>query len=141
MKFETCTTILNSYKKFVEEKNIEGFVSLFSDKAQIFDLWSVWSYNGLQGWKEMASDWLGSLGEEKLGVDFEDIQSKVTSQMAWISCTVRFTAYSSDGARLRSLQNRMTFILELEHELWKITHHHSSAPVDHQTLKVILKKN
>jgi ketosteroid isomerase-like protein len=141
MSSEPSTAILNSYKKFVEEKNIDGFVSLFSDNVEIFDMWSVWSYQGLSDWKGMAADWLGSLGEESLIVDFEDIHSKTTAQMVCVTCITRFTAYSASGTRLRSLQNRMTFVLEPLRENWKITHHHSSAPINHETLKVLLQKN
>lgn len=69
----------------------------------------------------------------------ENLQIKQTSQMAFFSAFVKYTATSPDGTPLRSLQNRMTCVLEPKDGRWKITHEHTSAPVDHNTLKVSLK--
>ena len=88
----------------------------------------------------MAEEWFRSLKDERVVVDMENLQIKQTAHMALVSTFVKYTAISPDGLPLRSLQNRMTCVLEPIEGSWKIMDEHTSAPVDHNTLKVSLKR-
>ena len=50
--------------------------------------------------------------------------------MGAISAFTTFAAISPDGTELRSMNNRLTWILRKEPDgAWKIVHEHTSAPV------------
>jgi ketosteroid isomerase-like protein len=133
--------ILNEYKRAVYEKNVDLFSGLYDKNLLAFDMWGPnWKYQGVQSWTEMAQDWFKSIGTERVVVDFDDIQVKMSVAMAWVSAYVKYSAVSAEGTELRSLQNRMTCVLEQINGSWKITHEHTSGPIDPNTLKVSLKR-
>ena len=44
------------------------------------------------------------------------------------------------SAVLRSLSNRMTVVLRRRDGEWKVVHEHTSAPIEHETLKARLQR-
>lgn len=133
--------ILDGYKQAVYEKNLSAFEALYDENISVFDMWGAnWKYQGIQSWMGMAQEWFSSLKDERVVVDFEEVQMKQSSEMAFVSAYVKYSAVSAEGATLRSLQNRMTCVLELKNGSWLITHEHTSGPIDHSTLKVSLNR-
>lgn len=132
-------SLFETYKNSVFQKDVNAFVSIFDEQVQIFDMWA-WAYEGLVAWREMATGWFGSLGTERVVVQFDDIQVQATGEMGYATANVRFAAISESGQELRYLQNRLTWVAQKKEGVWKIIHEHTSGPVDHVTLKVILKK-
>jgi uncharacterized protein (TIGR02246 family) len=133
--------ILETYKTAVYDKDIESFMSIYDENIEVFDMWgTTWAYRGAHAWREMTKEWFGGLGDERVVVDIEGIQVKQTEAMAFVSAFLKYTALSAEGKSLRSLQSRMTCVLESKNGVWKVIHEHTSAPVDHTTLKVSLKR-
>jgi uncharacterized protein (TIGR02246 family) len=131
--------LLDTYKNAVFQKDVEAFCSIFDDNVLIYDMWQ-WSYNGLLSWRQMAEKWFASLGTEKVLVVFDDIQVHSTDQMASACAYVKFAAVSESGQELRHLYNRLTWVLQKKDGGWKIIHEHTSGPVEHSTLKVIIDR-
>jgi len=59
----------------------------------------------------MVTGWFGSLGQERVQVEFESPRVVVADTMAMATAFVTFAALSPDGKPLRSLQNRLTWVL------------------------------
>jgi uncharacterized protein (TIGR02246 family) len=133
-------SLFDTYKNTVYEKNLEGFLSIFDKELHVFDMWGQWSYQGLEAWREMAKGWFGSLGTERVVVDFDGVQSTVSDDMGVATAFVTFTGVSAEGRKLRSLQNRLTWVIRRKEGAWKVIHEHTSSPLDHATLKAILKR-
>ena len=133
-------SLLEIYKNAVLKKDIETYISIFDEKIRVFDMWEKWACNGLDAWRKIANDWFGSLGTDRDVVEFEDIQIEATAELATVTAFVKFTAVSEKGEELRYLQNRLTWIARKKDGGWKITHQHTSGPVDFKTMKVILRK-
>ncbi len=134
--------VMAGYKQAVYEKNVEAFLALYDESVTVFDMWGPqWVCQGIRAWGEMARDWLGSLGSERVVVEFDDLQVRQTLEMATVTAYVTYTAVSGDGTTLRSLQNRMTCTLEKRSGPWLITHEHTSGPIDHNTLKASLRRS
>ena len=121
-------------------KDVEAFVSIFADDVRVFDMWGTWSHDGIDAWRQMATDWFGSLGDERVRVDFDEVRSTVGEDVALVSAFVTFTGLSADGDELRSLNNRLTRALRRTEGVWKVVHEHTSAPVDMATGKVDLAR-
>ncbi|WP_342315131.1 nuclear transport factor 2 family protein [Lysobacter sp. FW306-1B-D06B] len=131
---------LHAYRDAVLAKDVEAFVRLYDDDLHVFDMWGDWSLRGLAAWRRMAQGWFGSLGDECVVVSFDDIQSSIAGAIAYGHATVTYTAQSKDGVAVRSLSNRMTLVLQRRGEDWKVVHEHTSAPIEHATLKAVLQR-
>lgn len=132
--------ILKAYSAAVDAKDVDAFAALYDENVCVFDMWGTWKYQGLKAWRAIAEEWFDSLGTERVVAEFNDVQSKQTPHLAFVSAFTKYTAVTLDGKILRSLQNRLTWVLEPKNGVWKITHEHTSAPADHKTLKVSLKR-
>jgi ketosteroid isomerase-like protein len=113
-------------------------MSLYDPDLFVFDSWNVWSYEGTEAWRSMTQDWFTSLGAERVAVEFTDERSSGSGALAYAAATVRYTALSAGGQSLRSLQNRITVVLELKNGTWRIVHQHTSSPIDFETKSAIL---
>lgn len=132
--------VVEAYKAAVNAKDVDKFVSLYAQDVVVFDMWGEWSYKGTEAWRKMAADWFGSLGSERVIVEANDVRVIAENNIAIIHAFVTFKGVSAEGKELRAMQNRFTWVLQNREGAWKILHEHSSAPVDFETSKVILKR-
>jgi uncharacterized protein (TIGR02246 family) len=132
--------VLDAYKAAVLSKDVDGFIGLYDQNVRVFDMWGEWSYNGVEAWRGMVTDWFGSLGTERVVVEMNDVDLIVTEDVAIASAFITYQGTSAEGEALRAMQNRITMVLKHKDGHWKIVHEHSSAPADFQTSKVILQR-
>jgi len=121
--------ICEGYKSSVYENDVEGFVGLYHREARVFDTWEAWSYEGVGERREVIEKWFSSLGDERVGVTFDRIQAVVVDELATVSARVVYAGLSAAGKELRSMQNRLTWVLKPEGGGWKIIHEHTSVPI------------
>ena len=133
-------SLFETYKNAVFQKDAEAFAAIFDSNVRVFDMWVLWSYDGLTDWKEMAKEWFGSLGTERVVVTFDGIQIEESGEMALATAYVRFAAIAESGDEIRYLQNRLTWVARKKEGRWIIIHQHTSSPIDFGTMKVILKR-
>ena len=131
---------LEAYKAAVHAKDAAAFAALYGEHVQVFDMWGTWQYQGIAAWREMAAGWFGSLGSERVLVEFDEVEATLAPELAVGHAFVTFTAVSAEGVALRSLNNRLTIVMQRSAGVWKIVHEHTSAPVDPETAKVMLKR-
>ena len=131
---------LARYSAAAYEKDVDAFVSLYSDELHVFDMWNSWELRGIDAWRAMAAGWFSSLGEERVVVKATDVVATVNGELAMGHATLTYTAISADGQELRSLDNRITLAMRRVGNAWKIFHEHTSAPIDHKTMKGVIKR-
>jgi uncharacterized protein (TIGR02246 family) len=122
--------ILTAYVAAVRAKDVDAFVGLYADDVRSFDLWERWSYDGKDELREMVSGWFGSLPEDEVvAVEFDEVRTQPGEDVAAVSAFTTFAAVAPDGAVLRSMNNRLTWVLRKDPGgAWKIAHEHTSAP-------------
>jgi uncharacterized protein (TIGR02246 family) len=126
---EQVKEILNAYAAAVRAKDVKAFLALYADDVRTFDLWNVWTYDGKPALRSMVGEWFGSLSDdETVVVKFDDVRTQTDSDLAAVSAFTTFAAEASDGTELRSMNNRLTWILRRDDDGWKIVHEHTSAP-------------
>ena len=123
--------MLTAYAAAVRAKDVEAFLDLYAEDVRTFDLWGVWTYDGKDALREMVTEWFGSLPDyEVVAVEFDEVRSEAGSDVAAVSAFTSFAAESRDGTELRSMNNRLTWVLRKDADgAWKIAHEHTSAPV------------
>jgi uncharacterized protein (TIGR02246 family) len=123
------TCVCENYKRAVHEKDVAAFLALYDPSARVFDTWGVWSYEGETARRKVIEQWFSSLGEEHVAVTFDRPQAAITGELATLTARVIYAAISPAGAELRSMQNRLTWVLKLDSGAWKIIHEHTSVPI------------
>jgi ketosteroid isomerase-like protein len=131
---------LEQYKAAVYSKDVAAFLSLYAEDVHVFDMWNQWEMRGIDAWRGMVQGWFGSLGNERVVVSSSDIASTVSADIALGHATLTYTAVSAEGKELRSLDNRITLALRRVGDVWKIFHEHTSGPIEHETLKGMIKR-
>ncbi len=62
-------------------------------------------------------------------VEFDEVRTQTGSDVARSARSRPFAAVSPDGNELRSMNNRLTWVLRRNADgAWKIAHEHTSAP-------------
>ncbi len=120
---------LDRYAAAAHAKDVEAFLALYADDVRTFDLWGVWSYDGKPALRAMVGEWFGSLpDDETVVVKFDDVRMQTGDDLAAVSAFTTFAAETPDGTELRSMNNRLSWILRRDGDGWKIVHEHTSAP-------------
>ena len=124
--------MLESYAAAVRAKDAAAFLDLYADDVRNFDLWSEWSYDGKDALRRMVAEWFDSLpDDEVVQVRFDEVGTQAGDDLAAVSAFTTFAAVSPDGTELRSMNNRLTWILRRDARgAWKIAHEHTSAPAN-----------
>ncbi len=122
--------MLEAYAEAVRAKDVDAFSALYADDVRTFDLWSVWSYDGKDAHRAMVSEWFGSLADdEEVVVEWDEVRTQAGDDVAAVSAFLTYKAVSTDGTELRSMNNRLTWVLRKDADgTWKIVHEHTSAP-------------
>lgn len=127
-----------SYTTAVWQKDAAALLSLYDEKLVSFDMWDRGYYKNLQEWSPGIEDWLGSLGDEKVKVDFEMVVTHASETVGFTSGLISFQAISLDGTVLRGMKNRISLGFSKFGNEWKVVHQHISAPVTSENLTAIL---
>ena len=122
--------MLAAYAAALQARDVEAFVGLYADDVRTFDLWERWSYDGRDELHAMVAEWFGSLADDEVvEVAFDEVRSQPGEDVAAVSAFTTFRALSPEGQELRSMNNRLTWVLRREPDgEWKIAHEHTSAP-------------
>ena len=132
--------VLDSYQSAVFAKDAEVFIGLYDPGVRVFDAWGVWSYEGAAAWRKAIDAWFASLGEERVRVTFEDVQTLSAGDLAVVNAIVTYAGISAEDAQLREMQNRLTWCLRRAGSVFRIVHEHTSAPISFDESKAILRR-
>ena len=89
--------VLRSYESAVLAKDIEAFMRRYDPKVRVFDAWGVWSYEGHEAWRIAVEGWFSSLGQERVKVSFDEVQSSEGHELATLSAMVTYAALNAQG--------------------------------------------
>jgi uncharacterized protein (TIGR02246 family) len=132
--------LLERYAAAARAKDVEAFLALYADDVRSFDLWERWSYDGKDELRRMVEQWFGSLGDETVAVEFDEVRTQIGADVAAVSAFTTFRGISAAGEELRSMNNRLTWVLRKEGDDWRIVHEHTSAPAGDEG-KVSLRRS
>jgi ketosteroid isomerase-like protein len=121
--------MLAKYAAAVRAKDVDAFVDLYAGDVRTFDLWSVWSYDNKDELRGMVTEWFGSLGDDLVTVEWDELRTQDGEDVAGLSAFLTFRGLSANGEELRSMNNRLSWVLRKDGDgEWKIAHEHTSAP-------------
>jgi ketosteroid isomerase-like protein len=132
--------IVESYKAAVFAADAEAFIRLYHPAVRVFDTWGVWLYDGAPAWQRAVEGWFASLGTERVRAGFSEVQILAGRPLAALDAIVTYTAESAKGEALRSMQNRITWVLRETGHVLRIVHEHTSAPVGFDDCNAILTR-
>lgn len=132
--------VVESYKAAVLAADAEAFMRLYHPAVRVFDTWGVWLYDGAAAWQRAVEGWFTSLGSERVRVSFSEVQILAGQPVAALNAIVTYAAESAKGEPLRSIQNRISWVLRETGHVFRIVHEHTSAPVGFEDSKAILAR-
>ena len=132
--------VVESYKAAVFAADAKAFMHLYDPAVRVFDAWGVWLYDGAAEWQRAVEGWFTSLGSERVRVSFSEVQVLPGQPVAVLNAIVTYAAESAKGEALRSMQNRITWVLRETGHVLRIVHEHTSAPVGFEDSKAILTR-
>ena len=130
---------LAAYQAAVLAKDVEAFVSIYAEDARIFELWGTWEHD-IASWREMAKGWFAFLGDQRSVVEAHDVRTQVSGDMALLMASLTYRAVDAAGTELRSLDNRLSWVLRQRGGRWLVVHEHTSVPLAHADGKGIVKR-
>jgi len=133
--------LLTVYSESAYAKDIDRFMTNYADDVRVFDLWGSWEIRGAATWREGIAGWFDSLGDDRVVVEFDDVEVAVSGELATLSAFVTYSAEAASGERIRQMTNRLSWTLSRQDGAWRVTHEHTSAPVDAETGKVMLSRS
>jgi ketosteroid isomerase-like protein len=133
--------ILGLYESAVFKKDVDAFMRLYDPAVRVFDAWGVWSYEGAEAWQRAVEGWFTSLGSERVKVGFDDVTVWTAKDLSSVSAVVTYAGQSADGQSLRSMQNRLSWVLRTVGHVPRIVHEHTSAPLGFEDQKAILVRD
>lgn len=132
--------VVQAYRDAVAAKDVAALVRLYHPQVRLFDAFGVWSHEGLASWQTTVEGWFSSLGDERATASFEDLRIVGSEGFALVTAIVTFAGFSAQGEPLRSMQNRLTWGLDLSAGEPRIVHEHTSAPIGFEDMKAILQR-
>ena len=130
---------LADYQAAVLAKDVDAFMAVYADDLQVFELWATWTHDHAS-WREMATGWFAFLGTERCVVEAADVRVRASGAMALLTATLTYRAVDASGRELRSLDNRLSWVLREAGGRWQVMHEHTSVPLAHESAKGILRK-
>ncbi|MEO7152730.1 MAG: nuclear transport factor 2 family protein [Burkholderiaceae bacterium] len=137
---KSLARVIESYASAVYGRDVEAFMRLYDPKVRVFDTWGVWEYEDAAKWRSAIESWFTSLGAERVKVTFEDVKSSGASDFSVVSAIVTYAGISAGGEPVRSMQNRLSWVLKTSGHVLRIVHEHTSAPVGFEDMKAILQR-
>jgi uncharacterized protein (TIGR02246 family) len=131
---------LQAYQAAVAARDVDALVALYDEDAEVFDAWGAWSHRGRAAWRAVARDWLAAHDDGRHVVEFEDVRTELAPGLAVVHAFVRYAWLDAAGTRRRAMDNRYGAVLRLRDGGWKVVHEHTSAPIDFETSKAIMKR-
>lgn len=137
---KSVARVLGVYAAAVLAKDVAAFMQLYDPAVRVFDAWGVWSYESADAWQVAVEGWLGSLGSERVRVDFADVKTVPGRDLTLLHAMVSYTSLSPTSEPLRSMHNRLTWGLRTSGHVLRIVHEHTSAPIGFDDMKAILAR-
>lgn len=132
--------VMDGYAAAVLAKDAAALMRLYDPGVRVFDAWGVWSYEDAEAWQRTVEAWFASLGTERVKVGFEDVKASAGREMASLSAIVSYTGLSAQGETLRTMHNRISWVLRTTGHVLRIVHEHTSAPIGFEDQKAILQR-
>lgn len=129
-----------AYADAVLRKDAAALLALYADDVRIFDAWETFEVRGKPAWAASVEGWLSGLGSESVRVRFEDTTQHAGDALATLGAVVTYTALDAQGAELRRMQNRISWVAARIGDRWRIVAEHTSAPIAFAGMKAILQR-
>lgn len=129
--------LIDTYKMSVYTKDYERLTNIYDHSVQVFDMWGNGYFKNRNEWGSVIKNWLTSLGNERVIVEFSEVTIQQEINMAFVCAFVFYKAVAENDNELRKMKNRLTWGLVKKDGAWRVLHQHTSVPIAFDTTKAI----
>jgi uncharacterized protein (TIGR02246 family) len=131
--------LTKAYSEAVLAKDPARLAALYSPDIRVFDTWGRRPFEGPAAWRSNLDGWLNSLGDqESVQVSFNNVQIAGDEKFGCLHALVTYAALNRAGEVMRSMQNRLSWVVVKAANGWTILHEHTSVAIG-SDLKGILR--
>jgi uncharacterized protein (TIGR02246 family) len=129
-EFDEIEALTRTYAEAVLAKDPVRLAALYEGDIRVFGTWSRKPFDGLGAWRANLDNWLNSLSDdESVQVSFNNVQIFSREAMGCLNALVTYAALNRTGETVRSMQNRLSWVVVRSVSGWTIIHEHTSVPV------------
>lgn len=123
-------TLAKTYAEAVWAKDPQKLAALYGKDVRVFDTWVRHPLEGRQAWRVKLDEWLMALDtEEHVKASFDELLILRGADMGCLTALVTYASLNNTGETLRSMQNRLSWIVAKSEAGWTIVHEHTSVPI------------
>lgn len=129
-EFDEIQALAKTYAAAVLAKDPVRLAALYEGDIRVFDTWSPKPFDGLGAWRANLDNWLNSLSDnESVQVTFSNVRISSREAMGCLHALVNYAALNRKGEVVRSMQNRLSWVVARSSSGWAIIHEHTSVPI------------
>ena len=132
--------VVSAYRAAVLAADADALMGLYPDVERVFDAGDRWEYLGLGQWRACVEEWFAGLDPDRFEATSEEVRGDSSGPIAWLAASVRYAALAPSGEVVRSMHNRLTWVLRRTPDGWRVAHEHTSAPVSGPDGRAILSR-
>lgn len=119
-----------AYGEAVRAKDPARLAELYDAGVRVFDAWGRRPFEGLGAWRANLDEWLNGLGDdESVEVSFREVEVSGRESLGGLHALVTYAALNRAGETVRSMQNRLTWLVVKKEGGWTILHEHTSVAI------------
>ena len=131
---------IETYKSAVLAKNAETFMHLYDPQVRVFDTWGVWSYEGSGGVENRGRGLVLVTWNRKRQGHVRERARHHCARLCGNECLRHLRRCFRQGQEIRSMQNRISWVLKTSGHVLRIVHEHTSAPIAFEDSTAILQR-
>ncbi|WP_332772474.1 YybH family protein [Phenylobacterium sp.] len=129
-EFDEIEALARTYAEAVLAKDPVRLSALYEADIRVFDTWGRKPFDGLGAWRANLDNWLNSLrDDDSVQVSFNNVQISSREAMGCLHALVTYAALNRTGETVRSMQNRLSWVVARSASGWTIIHEHTSVPI------------
>ena len=137
---DEIAALTGAYVEAVRAKDARRLAALYDADVRVFDTWGRQPFEGLVAWSTSLDEWLNSLDDdESVQVLFNDVRTFALGEMGCLQALVTYAALNRVGEIVRSMENRLSWVVTKSADGWVVAHEHTSVPIG-PDLKGILQR-
>lgn len=125
-----ASQLISSYEQAVASIDVDGLLELYADHVRVFDGTSAWQYPSKDEWRAAVVEWFGYLSGNGV-CEIREPRVAGSDDLVVICGLAFYAADDRQGGRAE-IVSRFTQVWEPGDGGPRITHEHTSLPLDDQ---------
>lgn len=131
---KTPESVLERYVTAVKTMDKQALLALYAPTVRFFDMSAPFELRGLDVFAQRVESWFTHIEGSVPDAEGKQAESATSGDLAYMTMLMDFSDLDDEGVR-RTMLNRLTWVMALDGDDWKIIHEHTSVPLNEDTMQ------